>query len=100
MSGLRSGGLWRDRGGEGDVDGQAAAGPGPRGDGGGVRGGDGPDDGQAKTVAAVAAGGARAEPLEGLEQAVHLGGRDDLPGAGHRQDGVTVAGRGGDLDVP
>ena len=48
----------------------------------------------------VAAGGARAEPLEGLEQAVDLGGRDDLPGVGHRQDGAAVAGPGGDLDVP
>jgi hypothetical protein len=71
-----------------------------RADGGGVGGGDGPDDGQAKAVTPVAAGGARAEPLEGLEQAVHLGGRDDLPGVCHRQDGVTVAGRGGDLGVP
>ena len=56
-------------------------------------GGDGADDGQAEAVAAVAAGGARAEPLEGLEQAVDLGGRDDLPGVGHRQDGAAVAGR-------
>src|SRR5215469_10028103 len=85
--------------GEGDVDGQAAAGLGLRGDGGGVRCGDGADNGEAQAVTAVAAGGARAEPLEGLEQAVDLGGRDDLPGAGHRQDGVTVGGPGGDLDV-
>jgi len=86
--------------GEGDVDGQAAAGPGLRGDGGGVGGGDGADNGEAKAVTAVAAGGARAEPLESLEQAVDLGGRDDLPGAGHRQDGAGVAGPGGDLDIP
>jgi hypothetical protein len=85
---------------EGDVDGQAAAGPGLRGDGGAVGGGDGPDDGQAEAVATTAAGAARTEPLEGLEQAVHLAGRDDLPGAGHRQDGVNAAGPGGDLDVP
>ena len=58
------------------------------------------DDGQAEAVAAVAAGWARAEPLEGLEQAADLGERDDLPGVGHRQDGVAVAGPGGDLDVP
>jgi hypothetical protein len=49
---------------------------------------------------AVAAGGPRSEPLEGLEQAVDFGGRDELPGAGHRQDGAGVAGLGGDLDVP
>ena len=44
--------------------------------------------------------GARAEPLEGLEQAVDLGRRDDLPRVRHRQDDVTAAGPGGDLDVP
>jgi hypothetical protein len=85
---------------EGNVDGQAAGGPGLRGDGGAVGGGYGPDDGQTETVAATAAGAARAEPLEGLEQAVDLGGRDDLPGAGHRQDGVNTADPGRDLDVP
>src|SRR5215510_14435393 len=58
------------------------------------------DNGEAKTVTAVAAGGARAVPLERLEQAVNLRGRDDLPGAGHRQDGAGVAGPGGDLDIP
>ena len=45
-------------------------------------------------------GGARGEPLEGLEQAVDLGWRDDRPRVGHRQDGVTAAGSGGDLDIP
>jgi hypothetical protein len=70
-----------------------------RGDGGGVGGGDGADDGQAEAVAAAAAGGTRAEPLEGLEQAVDFDGRDDLPGVCHRQGGAGVAGRGGDLDV-
>ena len=87
---------WRER----DVDGQTAARPGLRGDGGGVRGSDGADNGEAQTVTAVWAGGARAEPLEGLEQAVDLGGRDDLPGAGYRQDGVNVGGPSGDADVP
>jgi hypothetical protein len=86
--------------GEGDINGKAAVGQGPCPDGGAVGGGDGADDGQAQAVAAVAAGGARAEPLEGLEQAVELGCGDDLPGVGHRQDGVTAAGRRGDLDVP
>src|SRR5215469_14367125 len=85
--------------GEGDVDGQAAAGPGLRGDGSGVRGSDGADNGEAKAMTAVAARGARAEPLERLEQAVDLRGRDDLPGAGHRQNGAGVAGPGGDLDI-
>src|SRR5262249_23308028 len=80
--------------------GMAAGGAGLRGEGGGVRGSDGGDNGEAKTVTAVAAGGARAEPLERLEQAVNLRGRDDLPGAGHRQDGAGVAGPGGDLDIP
>src|ERR1039457_5582872 len=64
---------------------------GVRGDGDGVGGGAG-------AVAVVGAGGARAEPLEGPE-AANLGGRDDLPGFGHRQDGTSVAGPGGDLDV-
>src|SRR5271155_3617348 len=54
---MRPAGLRQDRRGEGDVDGQAAAGPGFRGDGGAVGGGDGPHDGQAEAMAAVAAGG-------------------------------------------
>src|SRR5215831_16857051 len=95
----RPSGLWRGWG-EGDIDGQAAAGPGLRRDGGGVRGSDGADDGEAKTVTAIGAGGARTEPLERLEQAVNVRGRDDLPGAGHRQDGAGVAGPCGDLDIP
>jgi hypothetical protein len=70
-----------------------------RGDGGGVGGGDGPDDGQAKAVT-IAAGRTGTEPLERLEQAFDVGGMDDLPGAGHRQDGAGLAGLGGDLDVP
>src|ERR1017187_7066630 len=77
---------------------RAAAGAGGVGAAGG--GGVGLEGGQAEAVAAAAAGGARAEPLEGLEQAVDVGGRDDLPGAAHRQDGAGVAGPGGDLDVP
>src|SRR5580698_6285859 len=58
------------------------------------------DDGQAETVAAVPAGEARAEPLEGLEQAVDVGGQDNLPGAGHRQHGAGRGGAGGDLNGP
>src|ERR1035441_4200400 len=54
---MRPTGLRQDRRGEGDVDGQAAAGPGFRGDGGAVGGGDSPDDGQAEAVGAAAAGG-------------------------------------------
>lgn len=88
--------LW----GEGDVHGEAAGWQGSRGDDGGVGRGDGPDDGQAEAVAALAAGGARAETLEGEEQAVDFGGRNDLPGVGHREDSVTAAGFGGHLDVP
>ena len=64
---------------ESDVDGEAAPGQGAGPDGGAVGGGDGADDGQAEAVAAVAAGGARAEPLEGLEQAVDLGGGMTCP---------------------
>jgi membrane protein len=88
------------RGREGDVDGEAALGPGQGSDDGAVGGGDRADDGQAEAVAAVAPGGTRAEPLEGLEQAVDLGGGDDRPGVGHRQDGAAVAGPGGDSQVP
>jgi hypothetical protein len=91
----------RDRvAGEGDLDDQAAAGPGLGGDGGGVGSGDGADDRQAEPMAAVSPGWAGAESLEGLEQAVEFCGRDDLPGVGHRQDGVGVAGLCADLDVP
>jgi hypothetical protein len=61
--------------------------------------GDGPDDGQAKAVAAVAPGLARTESLEGLEQAVDLGGRDDRPGVADRQDGPAAAGPGTDQDI-
>ena len=64
---------------EGDVHGEAALRAGTCPDSGAVGGGNGRDDGQAKAVAAVAAGGARAEPQEGLEQAVDVGRRDDLP---------------------
>jgi hypothetical protein len=45
-------------------------------------------------------GAARMQPLEGLEKPVDLGGRDDRPGAGHRQDGVAVLGSGRDFDAP
>jgi hypothetical protein len=57
-----------------------------------VGGGDGANDGQTEAVAAVAAGRPGTEPLEGLEQPVDIGGRDDLPGAGHRQDTVVLSG--------
>jgi hypothetical protein len=48
----------------------------------------------------VAAGSAAAQPLEGLEQPVGLGGRDDRPGVSDRHDGASVLCSGGDLDVP
>ena len=85
---------------ESDVYGEAAFGQGACLDGGTVGGGDRADDRQAEAVTAVTPGGARAEPLEGLKQAVDLGRRDDLPRVAHRQDGVTAAGPCGDLDIP
>ncbi|HEX6450049.1 MAG TPA: hypothetical protein VF060_11365 [Trebonia sp.] len=62
-------------------------------------GGDSADDGQAEAVAPVAAGRARTESLEGLEEAVDFGRRDDRPRVGYRQDGLTIPGAGGDLDI-
>src|ERR1035441_11013995 len=87
---MRPTGLRQDRRGEGDVDGQAAAGPGFRGDGGAVGGGDSPDDGQAEAVAAAAAGGARGGPPEGLGQAGGGGGRGGPARGGPPHDGVTA----------
>src|SRR5215472_1819895 len=87
--GTRHSATLRDRsavGRECDLDGQSAAGPWLRGDDGGVGSGDRADDGQAKTVTAVGSGRARAEALKWLEQAVYLGGRNDLPRAAHRQE--------------
>src|ERR1700677_974214 len=98
LFGLRPLGLRRGRRRECDIDGQAAAGPGLGGDRGGMGDGDSPDGGQPEAVA-VAVGRALAQAPEGLEKAVDVGGLDDRPGAGHRQDGAGVAGRGGDLDV-
>ena len=87
---------------ERDLDGQATGRHGLRGDGdcGCVGGGDGSDDGQAETVAAVTAGRARAEPLEGLEQAVDLGGGDGRPRVRHGQDSATAVGPGSDAEIP
>ena len=51
-------------------------------------------------MAAVTAGRARAEPLEGLEQALDLGGRDERPGVSYRQEGLAVADSGADADLP
>jgi hypothetical protein len=89
----------RGPGGEGDLDRQAAAGAGSRADGGRVTSGDRRRDGQPEAVPAIAPGGARPEPLEGLEQPVDLVIRDDLTGVAHRQHSARVAGLGGDLDV-
>jgi hypothetical protein len=63
-----------------------------RADGIGRREGDVDAQAQAQAVAAVAARAARAESLEGLEQAVDVSGRDDRPGGSHRQDGAPAAG--------
>ena len=65
-----------------------------------MRGGDGRGDGQAEAVAVTPACAARPEPLEGLEQPVDLGRRDDLPGVGHQHHGAGVARPGGDEDIP
>jgi hypothetical protein len=51
-------------------------------------------------MAVTVASGSRAEPLEGLKQAVDLGRRDDLPRVGHGKDGTGFAGPGADLDLP
>jgi len=67
---------------EGDLDDQAAAGSGAGRDGRAMRGG--AHNGQAEAVAAVAAGWARTEPLEGLEHAVDIRGLDSFAGVGHR----------------
>jgi len=67
-----------------DLDGEAAAGPGLRAEGGGVDADDGADDNQAEPVPAVMADPLRAESLERLEEAVHLAGRDRRTSVGDR----------------
>src|SRR5262245_9233244 len=84
--------------GEADLGAQAAAGLRADGEGGAVRMGDGLDDGQAEPEALAVAGAVGAKPLEGLQQPVHGGRRDDGPGVGHRQEGAGVPGAGEDLD--
>ncbi len=85
---------WR----EDDAHGQAAVGPGVGGDGGVVCGRDGPDDGQPEPVPVRVVGPAPIEPLEGLEEAVDVRGRDEWSGVGHRQDGHAGRHPGPDLD--
>src|ERR1019366_5787474 len=83
---------------EAHLDVQAAFGWRVRGDDRVVGGGDGGDDGQAKSVPAAVAGAGGVQPLERLEEPVDLGGRDLWAAAGDRQDGATIPGPGGELD--
>src|ERR1700685_1299803 len=85
------------RRGNGDRDGQAAVVAGPGGDGAVVYRGDGRDDGQAEPETVM--GGAIAEPLERLEDAVGIHRADDRPGIGHGQLDAARGGAGADPDV-
>ena len=64
-----------------------------------VRVGDRSDDGESQSVAAVVAGTRAAESLEGLEETLDLFGWDGRAGVRDGQEGVPVAGPGGDRDV-
>src|ERR1035438_7349206 len=77
---------------------EAAFGRRVRGDDRVVGGGDGRDDGQAKSVPAAVAGAGGVQPLERLEEPVDLSGRDHWAAAGDREDGAAVPGPGGELD--
>ena len=90
--------ILRRRGREARLDVEAASGTGVRGEGSAVGVGDGADDGQAEPVPAVVAGALAAQPLERLEQPVHLAGRDRLPGVADRYDRPPGLGVGADLD--
>src|SRR6266516_843571 len=76
--------------GKADLDVQAAFGTGVGAEGCLVGGGDGPDDGQAKSVPVAVAGAGGGEPLEGLEEPVDFGGRDGCAAVGYQQDGAVV----------
>ena len=85
---------------ESDVDGEAAAGQGAGRDGGAVGGGDGADDGQAQAVAAVAAGGARADRWKGWNRRSTSAGGMTGPELVTDRTALTALVAGGDLDVP
>jgi len=84
--------------GEGDLDGEAAAGPRAGGEGGVVRGCDGLGDGQAQAVPVRLACPAGGEPVEGLEEPLGLAAGYRGPGVGHEQDGAAGFEGGHDLD--
>src|SRR5262249_6029511 len=72
-----------------DLHGEAALGTGLGEQGGVVGGGDSSHDREAEAVVAVAGGGAvGAEALEGLEEALHLGGRDEGAVVGYGEEGA------------
>src|SRR5215475_13045333 len=81
-AGARSWAGW----GEADFDVQAAAALRADAEGGAVGLGDGLDDGQAQAEALAVASAVGAKALEGLQQPVHGGRRDDGPGVDHRQE--------------
>src|SRR5690349_14059768 len=84
--------------GEGDLDGEAAAGPRAGREGGVVRRCDGPGDGQAQAVPVRLACSAGGEPVEGLEEPLDLAVGYRGPGVGHEQDGAAGFEGGHDLD--
>src|SRR5215469_4975188 len=85
--------------GEADLDGQAPAQPGLRGDLGAVRRRYGINDRQAQAMVAVVANVTSVEPKEGLEQAGYRLRRDGRSGVGHRQDRAAVPGRCADHEL-
>jgi hypothetical protein len=81
------------------VDVEAAFGAWAGGECGVVGGDDGADDGQAEPVSTGVVEALGAEPLERLEEAVHLTRRYGLSGVADRQDRASLDGRGGDLHL-
>src|ERR1022692_195261 len=77
---------------------EAALGPGFRCECSAVDADDSADDGQAEPVPASLAEPLGAEPLERLEEAVHLIGRDQRSGVADSYDCQPVGDGGGDLD--
>ena len=86
--------------GKADVDLEPAPGPRLGPEKRAVCNGDRLHDGKAEPDPVAQRPGARIQSLEGLEQAPHLGRRDDRPRVGNREDGASRPGTSCDLDPP
>ena len=75
--------------GKADIDSEAAAWLGLRGDHGVVCVGDGLDDGEAEADTLRGVGGMGSEPLEGLEETLEFAGRDQRAGVGDGENSTS-----------